>query len=85
MKVTTLGDRQLDRDTSGARKAAQQGPVFITDRCRPAHVLLTIEDYRRLTGSDMSLAEALAQPDHVDFDFDPPRLGGGIFKPADLG
>jgi len=26
------------------------------------HVLLTIEDYRRLTGGNMTLAEALAQP-----------------------
>jgi PHD/YefM family antitoxin component YafN of YafNO toxin-antitoxin module len=78
MKVTTLSSPEFDQDTSGARKAAQQGPVFITDRGRPAHVLLTIEDYRRLTGSDMSLAEALAQPDDVDFDFDPPRVGRGI-------
>jgi hypothetical protein len=33
----------------------------------------------------MSLAEALAQQGDADFAFDPPRLGGGIFKPADLG
>ncbi len=43
----------------GAKKAARRGPVFITDRGRPAHVLLTIEDYHRLTGGNMSLAEAL--------------------------
>src|ERR1700687_2578494 len=51
-----------DLASSGAKKAAQRGPVFITDRGRPAHVLLTIEDYRRLAGGNMSLAEALAQP-----------------------
>jgi hypothetical protein len=85
MKVTTLSSREFNQDTSGAKKAAQQGPVFITDRGRAAHVLLTMEDYQRLTGGDMSLAEALAQPDNVDFDFDPPRIRGGIFKPADLG
>lgn len=33
----------------------------------------------------MSLAEALAQPGGGDVDFDPPRLRGGLFKPADLG
>jgi hypothetical protein len=65
------------------KKAAGRGPVFITDRGWPAHVLLTIEDYQRLAGGNMSLAEALAQRD--GFDFDPPRAGGGIFKPADLG
>jgi hypothetical protein len=32
----------------------------------------------------MSLAEALAQQG-ADFDFNPPRIGGGLFKPADLG
>jgi prevent-host-death family protein len=82
--VTTLTSREFNQDTSGAKKAARQGPVFITDRGRPAHVLLTIEDYQRLTGGNMSLAEALAQPGVADFEFDPPRVGGGIFKPADL-
>jgi prevent-host-death family protein len=83
MTVTTLSSREFNQDTSGAKKAAQHGPVFITDRGRPAHVLLTIEDYQRLIGGNMSLAEALAQPGDVDFD--PPRVDGGIFKPADLG
>jgi prevent-host-death family protein len=85
MTVTTLTSREFNQDASGAKKAARRGPVFITDRGRPAHVLLTIEDYRRLTGSSMSLAEALAQPGDADFDFKPPRVGGEIFKPADLG
>ena len=84
MTVTTLTSRQFNQDASGAKKAARQGPVFITDRGRPAHVLLTIEDYWRLAGGNMSLAEALAQRGVADFAFDPPRAGGGIFKPADL-
>jgi prevent-host-death family protein len=79
--VTTITSREFNQDTSGAKKAAARGPVFITDRGRPAHVLLTIEDYQRLTGEHMSLAEALAQPG-ADFEFDPPRVGNGIFKPA---
>jgi prevent-host-death family protein len=82
--VTTLTGREFNQDTSGAKKAARRGPVFITDRGRPAHVLLTIEDYRRLAGGTMNLAEALAQPGGADFEFRPPRLGG-IAKPADLG
>jgi len=82
--VTTLTSREFNQDTGGAKKAARRGPVFITDRARPAHVLLTIEDYRRLTGCDMSLAEALAQSVSADFEFKPLRAGGGIFEPADL-
>lgn len=84
MTVTTLTSREFNQDTSGAKKASLQGPVFITDRGRPAHVLLTIEDYLRLTRGHMSVAEALAQPG-ADFEFDPPRIGTGIFKPADFG
>lgn len=85
MTVTTLTSREFNQDTSGAKKAAKKGPVFITDRGRPAHVLLTIEDYRRLTGGNMSLAEAVAQVGVADFEFKPPRMGTGIFKPAKLG
>ena len=81
--VTTLTSREFNQDTGGAKKAASQGPVFITDRGRPAHVLLTFEDYLRLSGGHMSLAEALAQG-NADFDFDPPRIEGGISRPADL-
>ncbi len=83
MTVTTVTSRQFNQDASGAKKAAQRGPVFITDRGKPAHVLLTIDDYRRLTGGNMSLAAALAQPGENDFEFDPPRIDG-ITKPADL-
>jgi prevent-host-death family protein len=82
--VTTLTSREFNQDTSGAKKAARRGPVFITDRGRPAHVLLTIEDYQRLAGGNVSLAEALAQSGDSDFAFKPPRVGGGLFKPADL-
>jgi prevent-host-death family protein len=82
--TTRLTSREFNQDTSGAKKAASRGPVFITDRGRPAHVLMTIEDYQRLTGGHMSLAEALAQPG-ADFDFKPPKAGRRIFKPANLG
>lgn len=83
MTVTTFTSRKFNQDTSRAKKAARQGPVFITDRGRPAYVLLSIEDYRRLTGG-MSLAEALAQPGNADFTFRPPRIGR-VAKAVDIG
>lgn len=83
MPITTLTSREFNQDTSRAKKAARNGPVFITDRGEPAHVLLSIDDYRKLTGGRMNLAEALAQPDAPDFEFTPPRAGG-IFRTADL-
>jgi prevent-host-death family protein len=84
MTVTTLTSREFNQDVSGAKKAARRGAVFITDRGRPAYVLLTIEDYRRLAGGNMSLVEALAQSNVADFEFNPPRVGG-VAKPANLG
>jgi hypothetical protein len=84
MVATTLTSREFDQNANGAKTLARRGPVFITDRGRPAYVLLTIESYRRLTCGNVSLAEALAQTDNADFEFEPPRMGAGIFKLADL-
>ena len=75
MSITTITSREFNQDVGRAKKAAEDGPVMITDRGRPAHVLLSIDDYRRLTGGAETLAEALAQPDAPDFDFTPPKLG----------
>jgi prevent-host-death family protein len=64
--TTTLASREFNQDISHAKKAAKGGPVFITERGRPAYVVLTIEDYQRLTSGNMSLAEALAPPSDAD-------------------
>ena len=74
MTVTTLTSRELNQDIGRAKRAAQHGPVFITDRGKPAHVLLSIEEYRRLTGEPRTLGEALAMPGAADFDLDLPKL-----------
>lgn len=84
MPITTISSREFNQDTSGAKKATKLGPVFITDRGKPAHVLLSIEDYRELAGGEMSLAEGLAQSDAAaEFDFVPPRAGK-LFRPAEI-
>ncbi len=83
MTITTLTSREFNQDTSRAKKAASKGPVFITDRGAPAHVLLTIEEYRGLTGQNMSLRQALEQ-DGADFEFDPPKLKSPLTRPTKL-
>jgi prevent-host-death family protein len=83
LTFTTLSSREFNQDTSRAKKAAGDGPVFITDRGRPAHVLLSIEEYRRLTGRSRNIADALAMPGVEDIEFDPPRANIDI-RPADL-
>lgn len=84
MHITTLSSREFNQDTSGAKKAAKEGPVFITDRGRPAHVLLTIDEYQRLSGGSESIVEMLAMPGIEDIEFEPPRAQG-LYRPADLG
>jgi prevent-host-death family protein len=76
--ITTLSSREFNQDTSRAKKAASEGPVFITDRGKPAHVLLSIEEYQRITGKHRSIVDALAMPGLSDIEFDPPRLEIGI-------
>jgi PHD/YefM family antitoxin component YafN of YafNO toxin-antitoxin module len=87
MVVTTISSREFNQDTSRAKKAAQDGPVFITDSRRPAHVLMTFQDYQRLTGNpcaSQTLADLLAMPGAEDIDFEPPRLQGPLARPPDL-
>jgi hypothetical protein len=82
VSITTMSSREFNQDAGGAKKAADKGPVVITDRGRPAHVLLSFEDYQKLLGAGPSLYEALAMPGGEDIEFDPPKLGL-ITRPAD--
>ncbi len=84
MTITTLSSREFNQDTSRAKKAAKKGPVFITDRGRPAHVLLTIEEFQKLTGAHPSIVDMLAMPGGADIEFEPPRLRGPVSRSADL-
>lgn len=80
---TILSSREFNQDTSGAKRAAELGPVFITDRGRPAHVLLSIEEYQRLTGGAGSILDLLAMPGAEDVPFDAPRAQN-LSRPAEL-
>jgi prevent-host-death family protein len=84
MSTTTISSREFNQDAGGAKKAAEKGPVIITDRGRPAHVLLSFEDYQKLVGGGKSLLEALGDPDSEDIEFEPPRLEGPLSKQVDF-
>lgn len=74
MSITSVTSREFNQDTGGAKKAAEQGPVFITDRGRPAHVLLSIREYQRLTGGPRKIADLLAMPGIEEIHLEvPPR------------
>lgn len=71
--IKTMTSREFNQDTSIAKKLANDGPVVITDRGRPAHVLITIEEYRRLSGGGSNIIDLLAMPGAEDIEFEPAR------------
>lgn len=81
--ITTLSSREFNQDAGRAKKAANQGPVFITDRGKTSHVLLSIEEYKRLTGSSENIADLLALPGSEDIDFELPARTD-LPRPVDL-
>jgi hypothetical protein len=72
MTVHTCSSREFTRDVGAAKRAAARGPVFITDRGRPAFALLKIEDYYELTGkrevSLLELMDAIPGGDGIHFE-----------------
>lgn len=84
MAITKLSSREFNQNISRAKKGAKRGPVFITDRGRPSHVLLTVEEYQRITKGQKSIADLLAMPEAAEIGFEPPRLMGKLLEAPDL-
>ncbi|RMI35602.1 type II toxin-antitoxin system prevent-host-death family antitoxin [Nocardia stercoris] len=84
MTITTFSSREFNQDTGQAKTAAKLGPVFITDRGRPAHVLLSYDDYLRIAGGGPSIVDLLAAPtDAGTLDVEFPRIAD-LPRAADL-
>ncbi len=71
---TTVSSREFNHDVGRIKKASNNGPVFITDRGKPSHVLLSIEEYRKLTASSSKTSEMLSMPASDYFDFELPKF-----------
>jgi prevent-host-death family protein len=84
MTITTFSSREFNQDTGQAKTASKLGPVFITDRGRPAHVLLSYEDYLRIAGGGPSIIDQLAVPaEAAALDLEFPRVED-LPQPAEL-
>lgn len=85
MTIHTLSSREFTRDVAAAKRAAQEGPVFITNRGRPEYALLKMEDYFRLAGqAPVSLLDAMdgmAKPEGDEFSVAPVDIR---LNPVDL-
>lgn len=64
--------RAFNQDTSGAKRATSSGHVFITDRGKPAHALMTFQEYQRNTMGHRSIVNLLGM--QADVDFELPKL-----------
>lgn len=68
-----MTSREFNQDTSGAKRAAERGPVIITDRGEPSHVLLTYDAYTAL-GPQGGFLALLGHPAGVaEVEFEAPR------------
>ena len=54
-----MSSREFNQSTGVAKVAALTGPVLVTDRGRPSHVLLSYDHYRRLTNGTRTLADVM--------------------------
>ena len=80
--VATFSSREFAHDLGRVKRAAQAGPVFITDRGRPTYALVTIEEFHRLSGAGApgrSLLDVMdSLPATVGIQFEPAHLEGVV-------
>lgn len=79
--MTTISSREFNQEVTRARKAAEHGPVVITNRGKPAQVLLSFVAYQRLCGSQPKIADLLALPAPMELELSPLR---DLPRPADF-
>lgn len=84
MGITTISSREFNQDVAKAKRDALSGPVFITDRGKVAHVLLSVEEYQKIIDKKGSIVDLLAMPEATEIEFEAPRLDKELYKPADL-
>lgn len=62
--------REFNQDIAGAKRAAEDGPVIVSSRGKPSHVLVSWSEWQRRTGEPATLADLLSYPGLEDVDVD---------------
>lgn len=68
--MKSFTSREFNQDVSKAKRFAIDEPVFVTDRGKPTHVLLSIDAYRHLVGKSDTLVDLLTTPELIAADPD---------------
>jgi len=66
--LTTLSSREFNQDTGRAKKATETGPVVITDRGKPAYVLMTFSHYQRVVRKRKNILDLVGMKGAGDID-----------------
>jgi len=72
--ITTLTSREFNQDTGRAKKASEAGPVFITDRGKPAHVLMTFSDYQRVSRKRKNILDLVGMKGASEVELEPEKI-----------
>ena len=83
----TMSSREFNQSTGAAKLAALTGPVVVTDRGRPTHVLLSYDHYRRLGPGIRTLADMIGrsvEAGEVELELPERREGDGKAYDFDL-
>lgn len=73
--MKTISSKDFNQHASEVKKVANQEPVMITNRGKPGHILLSVQDYKKLTGTCPKITELLAMPGSEDIDLEIPHHG----------
>jgi PHD/YefM family antitoxin component YafN of YafNO toxin-antitoxin module len=75
MQISTFSSRDFNQNVAVAKKAASgDDVVYILDRGKPAHVLMSIDKFHQLSGQHRSIVEMLSMPAAADIDFEIERI-----------
>ncbi len=69
--MATISARDFNRDVSAAKRAAADAPVIITDRGKPAFVLMSYAEYQRgraAQGGPRTVVDWLQTDDEIDWE-----------------
>lgn len=72
--MSTFSSREFNQDTGRAKREAMKGPVYITDRGKPSHVLLSYADYMAIANKNSSIGDLLSMEGVEDIEFMPEKL-----------
>jgi len=74
MQIATFSSREFNQQVAAAKRAASgDAVVYVLDRGEPAHVLMSIDKFRALSGQTQSIVEMLAMPEAAQIDFEMER------------